>query len=41
MAEGHFQERKIYLVGEDDKELAIGLMSLRMMGYDAVMAVWE
>ena len=35
------KNEKIYLIGEDDKELAIGLMSLRMMGYDAIMAVWE
>ena len=38
---GISKNEKIYLIGEDDKELAIGLMSLRMMGYDAVMAVWE
>ena len=35
------KKERIYLIGEDDKDLAIGLMSLRMMGYDAVMAVWE
>ena len=35
------KKERVYLVGEDDKELAIGLMSLRMMGYDAVLAVWE
>ncbi len=35
------KKERIYLIGEDDKELAIGLMSLRMMGYDAVLAVWE
>ena len=35
------KKERIYLIGEDDKDLAIGLMSLRMMGYDAIMAVWE
>ena len=38
---GISKKERVYLIGEDDKELAIGLMSLRMMGYDAVMAVWE
>ena len=36
-----YKNEKIYLIGEDDKELAIALMSLRMIGYDAVMAVLE
>ena len=35
------KKEQIYLVGEDDKELAVGLMTLRMMGYGTVMAVWE
>ena len=38
---GISKKERIYLISEDDKELAIGLMNLRMMGYDAVMAVWE
>ena len=38
---GISKKERVYLIGEDDKDLAIGLMSLRMMGYDAVMAVWE
>jgi rhodanese-related sulfurtransferase len=33
------KNQTVYLVGEDDKELTLGMVSLRMLGYDAVFAV--
>ena len=33
------KEQSIYLVGDDDKELVLALVALRMLGYDAIAAV--
>jgi rhodanese-related sulfurtransferase len=33
------KNQTVYLVGADDKQLALGMVSLRMLGYDAVFAV--
>lgn len=38
---GHPKEESIYLIGENDKELVLGVVALRMLGYDAVAAVWK
>lgn len=39
--ENYSKKETIYLVGNNDKELVLGIVTLRMLGYDAIAAVWK